>query len=712
MDHERRSDALHGVRSLAQQTAQAGDVYDRFYFQRRCGRPYQRDEAWLSFFDGIARRIVQDIGPKTVLDAGCAVGFLVEALRRRGVDAFGIDLSEHAIAGIHADIAAYCRRGSVTDPLPQRYDLIVCIEVLQHLSAGDAERAVENLCRHSDDVLFASSPFDFKEPTHCNVQPPEHWARMFARHGFVRDLEFDASFITLWARRFRRASQPLAVGLAEYERRLWRLEQENRALREAAVEQRQETGALGQEIESLRGRLPAFERAVQALTAHRQTGNLAPPQRGHVLQRAYSYWKIHGFRALVSRGGEFLSARGGLSAAPGARSTQPSPPRPLDHAVRERFETLQPLRAFAIPRVARPRVNLVTDSINKGSLFGGVGTAIVFSALLAERLNCALRVITRTERADERNFGEVLESNGISWRRNVEFTYADFGDTRVQVEIGDKDLFVTTSWWTTWVVRETVGEDRIIYLLQEDERMFYPYGDDHLRCTEILKSSGMRFVVNSWFLYDHLVAEGFSNIEARGRWFEPSFPEGTSPAEDPAPDGKENFFFYARPNNLRNLFYLGLDVIDRAVSSRVLDLDRWELFFVGKDLPSLTVGSSYRPQLIENLSWGEYVTLVRRMALGLCLMYSPHPSYPPLDLAARGAVVVTNRFGNKRDLSMYSRNILCRDPDVGSLVQAVAEGVRLVGDLNERTRNFRESVFLRDWSVSFDGVLDWLGGSE
>ena len=61
------------------------DLFDAGYYATDCGRPYQRrSEWWLEFFGAIADRIISDIAPTTVLDAGCAMGFLVEALRARG----------------------------------------------------------------------------------------------------------------------------------------------------------------------------------------------------------------------------------------------------------------------------------------------------------------------------------------------------------------------------------------------------------------------------------------------------------------------------------------------------------------------------------------------------------------------------------------------------------------------------------------------------
>jgi SAM-dependent methyltransferase len=243
--------------------------YDEYYFKHGCGRPYERTPEWLQFFAGIADKIVREIGPRTVLDAGCAMGFLVEALRQRGVEAFGIDISEYAIQKVYPDIKRYCFFGSITDTLPQKYDLIVCIEILEHLSPRDAERAVENLCQHSDDVLFSSTPTDYKEATHFNVQPPDYWAELFARHGFFRDVDFDASFIALWAARFRRRSEPASRVARDYERKFWLLWKENADLRAMAIEMRNQLASDEQTIQTQQQTIQSLQAQLSAITSSR-----------------------------------------------------------------------------------------------------------------------------------------------------------------------------------------------------------------------------------------------------------------------------------------------------------------------------------------------------------------------------------------------------------------------------------------------------------
>jgi glycosyltransferase involved in cell wall biosynthesis len=219
------------------------ETYDAYYYAHGCGSPYGRSEEWLRHFSAIAERIVEWLQPRTALDAGCAMGFLVEMLRKQGVEAFGVDVSEYAIAHVHPDVQPYCWAGSVADPFPQTYDLIVCIEVLEHMPREDAERAVANFCRHTRSVLFSSTPFDYKEPTHINVQSPEHWAALFAQHGFYRDVDFDASFIAPWAVRFICREEPTHQLIRDYERRFWLLWKENTDLRSLTLEMRNQLAA-------------------------------------------------------------------------------------------------------------------------------------------------------------------------------------------------------------------------------------------------------------------------------------------------------------------------------------------------------------------------------------------------------------------------------------------------------------------------------------
>lgn len=245
--------------------------YDAYYFSHCCGEPYERTPVWLNFFNSIADIIVRRINPQTVLDVGCAMGFLVEGLRDRSVDAYGIDLADYAIQRVRPDLKPFCAVGSILDPLPRRYDLIVSIEVLEHIPSQFAEIAVQNLCAATDDIIFSSTPFDYREPSHLNVRSPDYWSEIFAINGFVRDTDFDASFITSWAARFRKNQEPSHRIVRQFERQIWNLAQENRELRTANLEMRDQLAnkesQSSKEVQPLQKKLTDLEREYSQIHA-------------------------------------------------------------------------------------------------------------------------------------------------------------------------------------------------------------------------------------------------------------------------------------------------------------------------------------------------------------------------------------------------------------------------------------------------------------
>ena len=125
-------------------------------------------------------------------------------------------------------------------------------------------------------------------------------------------------------------------------------------------------------------------------------------------------------------------------------------------------------------------------------------------------------------------------------------------------------------------------------------------------------------------------------------------------------------------------------------------------------MPDLIFPRGVRPRRVEGLSWTDYHSLVASMDAGLVLMDTPHPSYPPLDLAAHGAAVLTNIHGFKTDLSGYSQNILLEQPDMPSLARGIERMVALARDPATRAANLRADRISRDWSESLGAVVDRL----
>lgn len=168
-------------------------LYDADYYQTSFSenpeQTYGRREPWTTFFANISAKIIRAYKPDTAVDIGCAFGLLVESLVDQGVDAYGFDISPFAIEQARDDMKGRLAVHAITDAIPLRngkkYDVAICIEVLEHLPPEQADLAIANLCSCSDRVVFSSSPDDFDEPTHFNVLATEAWIEKFAAHDFV-----------------------------------------------------------------------------------------------------------------------------------------------------------------------------------------------------------------------------------------------------------------------------------------------------------------------------------------------------------------------------------------------------------------------------------------------------------------------------------------------------------------------------------------------
>ena len=739
----------------------------------------------------IADTIVRTLAPRRVLDAGCALGMIVESLWDRHTYAEGVDISEFAISNVRPDMKRYCRVASTAEPFNDHYDLIICIEVLEHMSHEDSEKSIKNFGESTDTVLFSSTPDDFEEITHVNVKPLLAWIELFSKHGFRPDVEYDAGYITPHAILFRKGdplshetvalfidhlqlrqknalneklNRETASSLAardivvrdltdrcnelsvEAERSMLRAKKNRDQLTRVTAECERLQAALLEaprseavslpsreielehEIHNLRSQIAAITSSTswRVMTPIRRLiGGMPAPVR-YNLRRAIKagYWAVTPHRTMKRI--RFLRQRSIAAHVTSADSDvdvgnttvvigqstgaiQVELGQPADRSLiigrSEVFPELHPIPVY-LDDASVPSVTILTDSVEPHSLFGGVATAIVFGAKLAEKLGCRLRLATRTSPPDLAVIGTVLRCHGINFSHSVEGVHAN-PHSDEPIPFGSRDIVLTTSWWTTWSASQSIINDRILYILQEDERMFYSHNERRLACSEILSDDSIYKIINTGLLFDHLfhtadaIGDGSSAIA-----FEPAFPAFSDANPIDRRADKLNFFFYARPRHERNLFWRGVEAIDKAALAGIFPSDRWNLHFVGSECPAVTLSDGRKPIVHRNLGWSAYTDLVRTMDLGLSLMYTPHPSYPPLDLAAAGAIVVTNRYGNKTSLADRSSNILMTDLSVSDIVRTMATAAELAQDYDLREANRSTDSISRSWHETLDPILD------
>ncbi len=110
------------------------------------------------FYDGRWKRVVSNFikyynlkSGDRVLDVGCAKGFLVKDFLDRGIDVYGIDISNYAIDNCHKDVVSRVKVASAKSlPFPDKsFKLVISINTLHNLNKSECTIAMKEIMRVS-----------------------------------------------------------------------------------------------------------------------------------------------------------------------------------------------------------------------------------------------------------------------------------------------------------------------------------------------------------------------------------------------------------------------------------------------------------------------------------------------------------------------------------------------------------------------------------
>lgn len=118
--------------------------------------------------------------PKTVLDLGAGDGWWCKSFHDMGSNAWAVELHGEAREFIPKQVQFI--QHDLTKPvnLNAVADLVICLEVAEHLPKPAAGVLVMTICKHaSQHILFSSAPPGQRGTGHINLQPQEFWRKMF-----------------------------------------------------------------------------------------------------------------------------------------------------------------------------------------------------------------------------------------------------------------------------------------------------------------------------------------------------------------------------------------------------------------------------------------------------------------------------------------------------------------------------------------------------
>jgi 2-polyprenyl-3-methyl-5-hydroxy-6-metoxy-1,4-benzoquinol methylase len=129
--------------------------------------------------------VLDALHPDSVLDVGCGVGTWTSVCSDAGLDVMGVDGDYVDIGRLRIPAESFVA-ADLTKPLDlgRGFDLVMSLEVAEHIAPEFAPVFVASLVRHAPVVLFSAAIPMQGGADHVNEQPPSYWARLFAAHGY------------------------------------------------------------------------------------------------------------------------------------------------------------------------------------------------------------------------------------------------------------------------------------------------------------------------------------------------------------------------------------------------------------------------------------------------------------------------------------------------------------------------------------------------
>lgn len=392
-----------------------------------------------------------------------------------------------------------------------------------------------------------------------------------------------------------------------------------------------------------------------------------------------------------------------------------------------------PLRVSELPPTSR--LNLLVPALSDQHVFGGIATALrCFDALRGSFESARILVtdeggIRPGEQAFYGQWPLVMPSEPDRSGSLIVSCGMRQGQP-LAVHAGD--VFVATAWWTAHIAYPvldwqdaTFGPQagvprRLLYLIQDYEPGFYAWSSRYALAEATYRHGERTLAVfNTQILADYFEREEYRF--AVSHVLEPRLNPSLAAARARMTrfDKQRVILVYGRPTVERNAFGLIVAAL-RQWAQHYPQAAQWQVVSAGETFEPIDLGAGCTLQPVGKLSLDDYAQQLARSAIGISLMISPHPSYPPLEMAAFGAHVLTNVYANK-DLSILSSRFASLervDPD--TLAQALMARCAAFDALPEQARPVaREAI---DWRGAFLStgdeladvpgmVANWLPGS-
>jgi hypothetical protein len=312
------------------------------------------------------------------------------------------------------------------------------------------------------------------------------------------------------------------------------------------------------------------------------------------------------------------------------------------------------------------RINLMITSVQSKDVYAGIKTAIDFF-MKFKKYGVDLRILVMGTSVDKKSLYSIPDFSVVSNEEDsVKYSIVDISENSSEFVMRGNDYFLGTMWYTIYNANIFLEEQKkifgkrnsLIYLIQDYEPGFYAWSSEYLLAESTYNIQDQIVIFNSKYLKDYFDTNHYNFRNSY--YFNPILNEKLGQillsSINDLPERKKQIVFYGRPNKSRNAFAL-ICMALRKWSEIDPNYKDWKVYAAGEDIGNINLSNGLSVESLGKMSIDEYAKVMLESRIGISLMASPHPSYPPLEMATFGMKVITNSFETK-NIEDFSDNIL------------------------------------------------------
>lgn len=347
------------------------------------------------------------------------------------------------------------------------------------------------------------------------------------------------------------------------------------------------------------------------------------------------------------------------------------------------------------------RINILIPSLNKEKVFGGIATAMKFFEQFNDA-DFAKRIIVTdtTMKPDDLDNYQEYSFIDNSEKSDIELQVVNIHeDPKCNLLVAENDIFIATGWWTAYSIKSVIEWQKehfkqrkmnsLIYFIQDYEPFFYPWSSRQCSAESTYRMSIPTIAVfNSKELMDYFDLNNYKF--SKKYYFDPILNDGLRShlLKDPEVDRAKQIIVYGRPSVSRNAFEIIEEALMLVFENRD-DIEEWKFVSMGEAHPDAKITDTVSLKSVGKLSLDEYAYMMEESYIGISLMVSPHPSYPPLEMSSFGVKTITNNYANK-DISYFNENII--SVEHCDALSVAKELEKLVNDYDKNAKKCKKVI--------------------